>query len=155
FELPIKGGISTLSKGPHHDIWFAAGGRIGSIDTKGRSFGAPACAIHSCARVEALTETSEGTLWFAAGGTIGRFEPPFFSVSLQAGLSAKGKAQATTTLRCRGGAAGQPCLGKVELLPRRGSEFLGSGRFRILTSLSRKVAVNLSGTARTEVAQKQ
>lgn len=68
FELPIRGGISIVSNGPHHDIWFAMGGRIGSIDTKGRTYGAPACAVHSCAPVEALAEGHEGALWFAAGG---------------------------------------------------------------------------------------
>jgi streptogramin lyase len=155
FELPIKGGISTISKGPHHDIWFAAGGRIGSMDTKGRSFGAPACAVHSCARVEALAEGPGGALWFAAGGTIGRFEPPFFSVSLQSGLSVKGSGQVTTMLGCRGGAAGQRCLGKLELLPRPGSGGrLGSARFGIPTSLSRMVTLNLSRAARIDLAQK-
>lgn len=155
FELPIKRGISTVSNGPHHDIWFATGGRIGSIDTKGRTYGAPACAIHSCAPVEALAEGSEGALWFAAGGTIGRFEPPSFSVSLGSRLVAKGKAQAITEIGCSGGAAGQRCQGKLELLPPNGSGGrLGSARFGILTSLTRMVTLNLSRAGRKGVALK-
>ncbi|HKZ15471.1 MAG TPA: hypothetical protein VJL81_16655 [Solirubrobacterales bacterium] len=155
FELPIKGGTSLISNGPHNDIWFADGGRIGSLDLNGRSYGAPACAIHSCARVEALAENAEGTLWFAAGGTIGRFEPPPFAVSLHGGLAVKGRAKATTTVACRGGAAGQRCVGKVELLPRQGSGGrLAGARFGIVTSLSRTVKLNLSRAARTDLAQK-
>lgn len=154
FELPIKGGISTVSRGPHHDIWFAAGGRIGSMDVKGRSFGAPACAVHGCAPVEALAQVPGGALWYAAGGRIGRFEPPFFSLSLQSGLRVEGKARVTTMLGCRGGAAGQRCRGKLELLPRRGSgPPLGSARFAIVTSRSRQVTLNLSPAARIDLAR--
>jgi streptogramin lyase len=155
FELPIQGGISIVSNGPHHDIWFAMGGRIGSIDAKGRTYGAPACAVHSCAPVEALAEGHEGALWFAAGGTIGRFEPPSFSVSLGSRLAAKGETQATIAIGCSGGAAGQRCQGKLELLPPKGSGGrLGSARFGIPTSLSRLVTLSLSRAARTDLALK-
>jgi streptogramin lyase len=155
FGLPIKGGISTVSNGPHHDIWFAAGGRIGSIDTKGRTFGAPACAVPGCAPVEALAEGHEGALWFAAGGTIGRFEPPSLAVNLTSRLVAKGKAQAITEIGCSGGAAGQRCQGKLELLPPNGSgRRLGSARFGIPTSLFGLVTLNLSRAARADLALK-
>lgn len=154
FELPIKGGISALSKGPHHDIWFAIGGRIGSIDTDGRSWGKPVCAIHSCAPVKALTEGPGGALYFAAGGTIGRFEPAFLAISVRSGLRPDGRRKVSISLACSGGAARQRCRGKVELLPRDGTRGqLGNGRFRILTSFTESVNVNLSRTARTTLAQ--
>lgn len=154
FELPIKGGISTLSKGPHHDIWFAVGGRIGSIDTQGRSWGKPVCAAHDCTPVKALTEGPGGALYYAAGGTIGRFEPAPFAIAVRSGLRRNGRTQVTISLACSGGAAGQRCQGKLELLPRnRSAGRLGSGRYKILTSYSESVNLNLSRTARTELAK--
>jgi streptogramin lyase len=154
FELPIKGGISTLSKGPHQDLWFAIGGRIGSIDTEGRSWGKPVCAIHSCAPVKALTQGPGGALYFAAGGTIGRFEPAFLAIAVRSGLRLDGRKKASISLACSGGAARQRCQGKVELLPREGARGqVGSARFGILTSFTESVNVNLSRTARTTLAQ--
>ncbi len=156
FELPIKGGISTLSKGPHHDIWFAIGGRIGSIDTDGRSWGKPVCAIHSCAPIKALAKGPGGALYFAAGGTIGRFEPAFLGIAVRSGLRANGRRKVSISLACSGGAAGQRCHGEVELLPRKGARGqLGSGRFGILTSYSESVNVNLSRTAITTLARQK
>jgi virginiamycin B lyase len=154
FELPLKGGISTLSKGPHNDIWFAVGGRVGSIDTEGRSWGTPVCAISSCAPVKALAEGPGGALYFAAGGTIGRFEPAFLAISVRSGLRLLGRDKATISLACGGGAARQRCRGKVELLPRKGAggQF-GSARYGIVTSFSRDVAVKLSPTARTALGK--
>lgn len=155
FELPMRGGISTVSNGPHRDIWFATGGRIGSIDTKVRTIGRPACAVNNCAPVKALAEGPEGGLWFAAGGTIGRFEPPPLSISLGSRLVARGETLAAIAIGCSGGAAGQRCQGKLELLPRKGSGGrLGSARFGVPTSLSRPVTLRLSRPARTDLAMK-
>lgn len=154
FELPLKGGISTLSKGPHDDIWFAIGGRIGSIDTEGRSLGKPVCAIHSCAPVKALAKGPGGALYFAAGRTVGRFEPAFLAVNVRSGLRPSGRKKVTISLACSGGAARQRCRGKVELLPRKGAgPPLGSRRFAILTSFSESIDVPLSRAARTTLAK--
>lgn len=155
FELPLDGGFSLISNGPRHDIWFAGEGRIGSITSNGHLFATPTCAVRGCATVTALAEGPEGALWFAAaGGTVGRFEPPPLSAGLRTGLVAKGKAKATTSLECRGGAAGQHCQGKLEMRSAKGpGRSLGSVRFGIVTGNTRKVTINLTGEAATELAR--
>jgi streptogramin lyase len=155
FKLPIKGSTSLVSTGPDRDVWFAGGGRIGSIDTRGASFGAPICALPGCPKVEALAEGHEGALWFAAGGMLGKFEPAPVSVALRAPLRAQGTKKATATIDCNGGAGGQHCRGKLELLPRKGSgDRLGSGHFGIPTGFSQTTILNLSRTAAATLAQK-
>jgi streptogramin lyase len=155
FELPREGGFSLISNGPRHDIWFAGGGRIGSITNDGHWFATPTCALHGCPTVTALAEGPEGSLWFAAGGTVGRFEPPPLSVTVRGPLVAKGRAKAITSLECRGGAAGQHCQGKLEMVPAKGSaRRLGSVRFGIITSSTKKATLNLTRAAATELAQR-
>ena len=143
-----------ISNGPRHDIWFAGEGRIGSITSNGHWFATPTCAVRGCATVTALSEGPEGALWFAAeGGTVGRFEPPPLSADLRGGLVAK-KAKATTSLDCRGGAAGQHCQGKLEMRPAKApGRPLGSVRFGIVTGNTRKVTLNLTGAAAAELAR--
>jgi streptogramin lyase len=154
FEFPLAGGFSLISNGPRHDIWFAGGGRIGSITNDGHWFGTPTCALRGCPTVTALAQGAEGDLWFAAGGTVGRFEPPPLAVSLRGRLVAKGTARATTSLECVGGAAGQHCQGKLEMLPTKGhGRRLGSVRFGIVTGATGKVTLNLSGAAATLLAR--
>jgi streptogramin lyase len=155
FELSLDGGFSLISNGPRHDIWFAGEGRIGSITSNGHWFATPTCAVRGCATVTALAEGPEGALWFAAeGGTVGRFEPPPLSAGLRGGLVAKGRAKATTSLDCRGGAAGQHCQGKLEMRPAKApGRPLGSVRFGIVTGNTRKVTLNLTGAAAAELAR--
>jgi streptogramin lyase len=155
FELPLDGGFSLISNGPRHDIWFAGEGRIGSITSNGHWFATPTCAVRGCATVTALTEGPEGALWFAAGGgTVGRFEPPPLSAGLRGGLVAKRMAKATTSLECRGGAAGQHCQGKLEMRSVKGpGRPLGSVRFGLVTGNTRKVTINLTGAAAAELAR--
>ena len=155
FELSLDGGFSLISNGPRHDIWFAGEGRIGSITSNGHWFATPTCAVRGCATVTALAEGPEGALWFAAaGGTVGRFEPPPLSANLRGGLVAKGRAKATTSLACRGGAAGQHCQGKLEMRAAKGpGRSLGSVRFGIVTGNTRKVTLNLTGAAAAELAR--
>ncbi|HWH21155.1 MAG TPA: hypothetical protein VN671_11525 [Solirubrobacterales bacterium] len=154
FELPLKGGFSLISNGPRHDIWFAGGGLIGSITNDGHSFATPTCALRGCPTVTALAEGPEGDLWFAAEGKIGRFRPPALSVTVAGPLVAKGRAKATTSLACKGGAAGQRCQGKLEILPSNGhGRRLGSVRFGIVTGNTKKVTLNLTSAAATELAR--
>jgi virginiamycin B lyase len=156
FDLPLEGesGFSLISNGPRHDIWFAGGGRIGSITNDGHWFATPTCALSGCPTVTALAQGPEGDLWFAAGGTVGRFEPPPLSVSLRGRLVTKGTARATTSLECVGGAAGQHCQGKLEMLPTKGhGRRLGSVRFGIVTGATRKVTLNLTGAAAARLAR--
>jgi virginiamycin B lyase len=154
FELPLKGGYSLISNGPRHDIWFAGGGLIGSITSNGHWFATPTCALGNCATVTALAEGPEGGLWFAAGGTIGRFEPPPLAVTVRGRLLAKGRAKATTSLECHGGAAGQHCQGKLQMLPAKGpGRPLGSVRLGIITGTTKKVTLSLTEAAATELAR--
>jgi streptogramin lyase len=153
YKLPIDEGTSLVSTGPRHDVWFASGGRIGSIATDGLSFGAPTCAVPGCATVKALAEGSEGSLWFAAGRVVGRFEPLPLAVSPRGNLVAKGNRKATTSLACTRGAAGQRCQGKVEILRRRDGTRLGSGRFGIVTSATRPVTLSLTRSAGAELTR--
>jgi streptogramin lyase len=153
YKLPIDEGTSLVSTGPRHDVWFAAGGRIGSIATDGLSVGAPTCAVPGCATVKALAEGSDGSLWFAAGDVVGRFEPLPLAVSPRGNLVAKGNREATTSLACTRGAAGQRCQGKVEILRRRDGTRLGSGRFGIVTSATRPVTLSLTRSAGAELTR--
>jgi streptogramin lyase len=156
FELPFEGGggFSLISNGPRHDIWFAGGGFIGSITSNGHWFGAPTCALGSCATLTALAEGPEGGLWFAAGGTVARFEPPRLSAGPSGRLLAKGRSTATTRLACSGGAAGQHCQGKLEMRSAKGpGRSLGSVRFGILTGNTRKVTINLTRAVAAELAR--
>jgi streptogramin lyase len=156
FELPLgdEGGFSLISNGPRHDIWFAGDGKIGSITSDGHWFGTPGCALGSCADVTALAEGPEGALWFAAGGTVARFEPPPLSASPSGRLLAKGRSKATTRLACSGGAAGQHCQGKLEMLPAKNpGRSLGSVRFGLVTGTARKVTLNLTTAAAAELAR--
>jgi streptogramin lyase len=155
FELPREGGFSLISNGPRHDIWFAGGGRIGSITNDGHWFGTPTCAVRGCPTVTALTEGPEGALWFAAGGMVGRFEPPPLSVTVGGRLVGKGRAKATASLACHGGAAGQHCQGKLEMLPaKRSGRRLGSACFGIITGSAKKATLNLTGAAAAELARR-
>jgi virginiamycin B lyase len=153
FQLPLPGGTSLVSNGPRHDIWFAGGGRIGSIDTKGASFGMPVCPVRGCPTVKALVEGPGGALWFAAGGVVGRFDPPPLAVFPRGHPVPTGVKRATARLACVGGAAGQRCQGKVEILGRGGGKRLGSGRFDILTSRTRPVALRLTQAGAVALAR--
>lgn len=154
FELPLKGGYSLISNGPRHDIWFAGGGLIGSITNDGHWFATPACPLRGCPTITALAEGPEGDLWFAADGMVGRFRPPALSVAIGSPPAAKGRAKAATSLDCVGGAAGQRCQGKLELLPAKGGgRRLGSVRFGIVTGNSKKLTLNLTGAAAAELAR--
>jgi streptogramin lyase len=154
FELPLKGGYSLISNGPRHDIWFAGGGLIGSITNDGHWFATPACPLRGCPTITALTEGPEGDLWYAADGMVARFQPAALSVAFGGPLVAKGRARATTSLDCVGGAAGQHCQGKLEMLPAKGhGRRLGSVRFGIVTGNSKKVSLNLTGAAAAELAR--
>ncbi len=145
FELAVQGGFSLISDGPREDLWYAGGGRIGSITDDGRWVGKPTCALPGCPPVAALTEGPEGGLWFASGGTIARFEPAPLSVTFTSGLNAQGSSHATLRLACDGGAAAQRCQGKIEILPSKGpGGRLGSGLFNIRTGEARKLRLNLA-----------
>jgi streptogramin lyase len=154
FELPFKGGYSLISNGPRHDIWFSGGGLIGSITNDGHRFATPTCALRSCATVTALAEGPEGALWFAAAGTIGRFRPPPLSVTIGGRLRSKGPSKAAASLECHGGAAGQHCQGKLELLPAKGGRRLGSVRFGIVTGNFKKLTLKLTEAASAELARR-
>lgn len=155
FELPVPGGFSLISNGPHEDLWFAGDGKIGSITSDGRWFGTPTCALRGCPMITALAEGPEGDLWFAVGGTVARFEPVPLSVTWGSGLNAIGSSHAAIWLHCEGGAAAQRCQGKVDLLPAKGSgPRLGSARFNIHTSGGQKLRLHLSRAAIAELKGK-
>jgi virginiamycin B lyase len=153
-KLPLDEGFSLISNGPARDMWFAGGGRIGSVTVDGRLFARPTCALAGCATVTAIAEGPEGGLWFAAGGKVGRFEPPPLAAASSGRLLAKGKKRATTTVICEGGAAGQRCQGKLEMRPAKGSGGrLGSVRFGVVTGTARKVTLNPSRAAAADLAR--
>ena len=79
-----------------------------------------ACALKGCAGpIKALAEGPEGDLWFALR-RIGRPLPPAAARSLPKRGRCKRRGELTMAVECRGGAAGQRCGGKLELLPRQG-----------------------------------
>jgi streptogramin lyase len=141
----VAGGPTTfLSPGPAHDIWFAdQAGMIGSISSKGTN-GEPACATKLCAApITALARGPEGKIWFAAGNTIERFEPPPLALRLKRVSRTIGKkGELTMRIACRGGAAGQKCAGKIEVL--RGPQSLERSPFRGVSGSVKEVAVPLN-----------
>jgi streptogramin lyase len=141
----VAGGPTTfLSPGPAHDIWFAdQAGMIGSISSRGTN-GEPTCATKLCAApITALARGPEGKIWFAAGNTVERFEPPPLRLRLQSVSRTVGtKGELTMRIACRGGAGGENCGGRIELL--RGSRSLERSPYRAVSGSLKEVGVPLN-----------
>jgi streptogramin lyase len=140
----VAGGPTTfLSPGPAHDIWFAdQAGMIGSISTRGAN-GEPICATKLCANpITALARGPEGKIWFAAGNTVERFEPPLLALSFKrVSRTVTKKGELTMRIACHGGAGGQECRGRIELL--RGSQSLERSPYRAVSGSVKEVGVPL------------
>jgi streptogramin lyase len=141
----VAGGPTTfISPGPAHDIWFAdQAGMIGSISSRGAN-GEPVCATKLCAApITALARGPEGKIWFAAGNTVERFEPPPLRLRLaRVSHSIGKKGELTMRIACRGGAAGQRCDGRIELL--RQSRSLERTAYHGVTGSVKEVGVPLN-----------
>jgi hypothetical protein len=154
YRIPTVGeGTSLISNGPDGDIWFAGGSVIGSISTRRTEGGEVACAVPGCeGPIRALSKGPEGALWFALGSDLGRFRPPALHLRLPKGSPHRNGKTVPVAIECRGGAAGDICDGKVELLLRQGSHKavsrpLGQARFTIRTMKRHKVTLRLSDRA--------
>jgi virginiamycin B lyase len=148
----VPGGPTTLlSPGPGGDIWFAdQAGKIGSIAPDGE-VGELACAIRRCSsKVQALTRGPEGKLWFAAGDTIAPFEPQPFTLRVPNASGRVGRGGIFMRIRCRGGAAGQRCPGRIEL--RHGGRRIQRSPYRPLTGSFNEVTLPLSRRAKELLA---
>ena len=103
----------------------------------------PSFAKLCAAPITALARGPEGKIWFAAGNTVERFEPPplalrFKRVSRKIGK----KGELTMRIACRGGAGGQKCGGRIELL--RGSRSLERSPYRAVSGSIKEVGVPLN-----------
>lgn len=149
FPVYGKTGTTLISTGPHSDIWFAnEAGEIGSISPTGR-LGLPACAIKNCdTGVQALAEGPEGELWFAAGEKIGTFTPPPITASFKGRLAEVKGRSTQVKVRCSGGAAGQGCSGRVEVLPRGKGKALARAPFRGTVQQTTTVKLKLTKAAK-------
>jgi virginiamycin B lyase len=146
-----EGPTTFLSPGPAGDIWFAdEAGMIGSISTGGK-VGEPICAVQACANgVTALARGPEGGLWFAVGDTVERFTPPPLELVATSVVGRVKKGGIPLRVRCIGGAGGQSCRGRIELL--RGGKRLERIPYRAVTGPVRELSVRLGRTIRELLA---
>src|SRR6201999_2324414 len=108
-----------------------------------------ACAIENCnLGVQALAEGPEGELWFAAGEKIGTFTPPRITASFKGPLAKVKGRNTSIKVRCSGGAAGQRCAGRVEVLPRGKGKALARASFRGTVQQTTTVKLKLTGAAK-------
>jgi streptogramin lyase len=149
FPVPGNSGTTLVSTGPLADIWFAnQAGEIGSISSTGK-LGLPACAIKQCnLGVQALAEGPEGELWFAAGEKVGTFTPPRITASLKGRLAKVKGRNSSIKVRCAGGAGGQRCSGRVEVLPRGKGKALARAPFRGTVQQTTTVKLKLTKAAK-------
>jgi streptogramin lyase len=148
----VPGGPTTfLSPGPAGDIWFAdEAGSIGSISTDGK-LGEPICAVQGCEQgVTALARGPEGGLWFAVGGTVEKFTPGPLELIATSVVGKVKNGAIPLRLRCIGGAGGQSCRGRIELL--RGGERLERIPYRAVTGPVKKVSLRLGRATRELLA---
>jgi streptogramin lyase len=137
----VPGSPTTfLSPGPAGDIWFAdEAGMIGSISPDGK-LGEPVCAVKGCRQgVTALARGPEGKLWFAVGGTVERFTPPPLKLEAKGIDGTVKKGQITLGLKCRGGAGGQSCPGRIELF--HGGRRLERSPYRATTGSTKEISL--------------
>jgi hypothetical protein len=140
----VPGGPTTfLSPGPAGDIWFAdEAGMIGSISPAGKT-GEPVCAVKACRQgVTALARGPEGNLWFAVGDTVERFTPPPLELEAKGIDGSVEKGRITLRLKCRGGAGGQSCPGRIELF--HGGRRLERSRYRAATGSTKETSLAIS-----------
>jgi virginiamycin B lyase len=148
----VPGGPTTLlSAGPAGDIWFAdEAGKIGSIAPAGE-VGEPACGVGACEAVTALARGPEGKLWVATAGTIAPFEPRPLRLRID---NVDGRIRTGglfMRIKCRGGAAGQRCPGRIEL--RNAGRRIQGSPYRALTGSFDEVTLPLSGRAKELLAR--
>ena|GEM_PF-5092171 len=155
YRLPLRGGTSFISNGPHRDIYFASGGVIASFPTYGRQVaGEPLCAVEGCPRVTALAEGFDGKLWFAAGRFVGAYRPPDLRLVLPRGLARPQGKKVTVPVECRGGWAGESCTGTVSLQLAKEPTRAVSARvgFNVATPLQSKLKVPLNRAGAASLA---
>ncbi len=159
FSLPnsdLAEEIGPIVAGPDGDLWFGTDHGIGSVSPSGR-VGQLYCLSATCEEgADALALGSEGSLWVAAGSvsgaSVGPVAIPSPTAAAEERTTAKGASLAEVQINCRGGAAGQACVGSVQL--NAGGRHIGSRAFKLRTGEERWTSVRLNATGLKLLARK-
>ena len=115
FFLP-GGPATVITAGPARDIWFInGGGQVGSIAPDGE-FGERRCATDACSAVRTIASGPDGTLWFATDEEIAPYVPRPLALKIRNVDGHIRQGSIFMRLFARGGAAGQICRGRLQIL---------------------------------------